>query len=142
MDELGGSAWAVVKENEFLLKVFGRYPSFHDASVLSVSMERAKRMRRHDPADGPVDPRRSVLIRYDPLSDRYSVKGLYDLSDEREAHYIGSAEEIIMRNLHNSIFGVLHEAALCVSRIQSPTRLLFAELCARRQTRLSECERV
>ena len=38
MDEVSGSAWPVVKDNELLLKVFGRYPSFHDASVLSISM--------------------------------------------------------------------------------------------------------
>lgn len=62
MDEVSGSAWPVVKDNELLLKVFGRYPSFHDASVLSISMARAKRMRRHDPADGPVDPRRLEFV--------------------------------------------------------------------------------
>lgn len=62
MEDVSDSVWRVVKDNEFLLKVFGRYPSFHDASVLSVSMERAKRMRRHDPADGPVDPRRLEYV--------------------------------------------------------------------------------
>lgn len=41
MDDVSGSAWAVVRESEFLLRIFGRYPSFHDASVLSITMERA-----------------------------------------------------------------------------------------------------
>jgi hypothetical protein len=80
----------------------------------------------------------SVLVRHDPLSDRYSVKGLYDLSDAREAHYIGSTEEIIMRNLHNSIFGVLHEAALCVSRIR-PADLREAAIRVRFEKHLKNC---
>ena len=62
MDEVSGSPWVFVKDSEFLLKVFGRYPSFHDASVLSISMERAKRMKKHDPAEGAVDLRSLELV--------------------------------------------------------------------------------
>ena len=62
MDEVSSSAWAVVKDSTFLLKLFGGYPSFHDASVLSITMERAKRMRRHAPAEGAVDPRSLELV--------------------------------------------------------------------------------
>ncbi|KFX60639.1 hypothetical protein [Paraburkholderia fungorum] len=63
----------------------------------------------------------STLLHRDAESGRYSVAGLYDTSDIREARYIGSDEEIVMRNLHNSIFGVLHDVAKYVTH----TRLLY-----------------
>ncbi|SIT35474.1 hypothetical protein BN2475_50045 [Paraburkholderia ribeironis] len=62
MDEVSGIAWPVVKDSEVLLKLFGRYPSFHDANVLSITMERAKRMRRYEPLNGPVDPHRLEFV--------------------------------------------------------------------------------
>lgn len=62
MNELSDSAWATVKDSGLLLKIFGEYPSFHDASVLSIAMERAKRMKRHDPAKGAADARSLELV--------------------------------------------------------------------------------
>jgi hypothetical protein len=60
-----------------------------------------------------------ILSRSDPASKRYLIDGLYDISDALEARYIGSAEEMIMRNLHWVIYEVLHEVAANVTRVKT-----------------------
>ena len=41
----GDNGWDLAKNKELLVKVFGGYPSFHDAFVSSICMQRGKRCR-------------------------------------------------------------------------------------------------
>jgi hypothetical protein len=55
------SAWSLATGSELLLKLFGEYPSFHDAMVSSVCIERAKRLR--SPAPGTLfDPWKLEIV--------------------------------------------------------------------------------
>jgi hypothetical protein len=55
------SAWSLATGSELLLKLFGEYPSFHDAMVRSVCIERAKRLKL--PALGTLfDPRELEFV--------------------------------------------------------------------------------
>ncbi|MEM5787434.1 MAG: hypothetical protein AAGU11_08960 [Syntrophobacteraceae bacterium] len=51
-------------------------------------------------------------------SKRYQVVGLYKLSDEIADKYIGSKDEVIMRNLHDAFYIVLRRAAICCTRLR------------------------
>jgi hypothetical protein len=50
---------------------------------------------------------------------RYTVKGLYSIFEQAEELYIGSDVEIIMRNLHSSIYEVVLAAAKNITKIKS-----------------------
>jgi hypothetical protein len=60
----------------------------------------------------------SQLEKISPESSRYTIKGLYDKTDEIEKRYYGTAEEIIFRNLHGGIAFVIHEAGAYVTRVR------------------------
>jgi hypothetical protein len=57
----------------------------------------------------------SQLGKISPESSRYTIKGLYDKTDEIEERYYGTAEEIILRNLHGGIADVLHAVGAYVT---------------------------
>lgn len=80
--------------------------------------------------DWPLEVDLSVIKYSDPFSVRYEVIGLGPLSDEIADNYIGTDQEIIMRNLHDAIFIVLHRVApLCRAlRVIRPVRF---EKCGR-----------
>jgi hypothetical protein len=55
------SAWSLAHGSELLLKMFGEYPSFHDAMVSSVCIERAKRLKSPTP-ETLFDPRKLEVV--------------------------------------------------------------------------------
>ena len=59
--ERNQSAWHLAAGNQLLLKLFNEYPTFHDAMVCSVSMERAKRVKSATPGV-LFDPRKLELV--------------------------------------------------------------------------------
>jgi hypothetical protein len=61
-------------------------------------------------ADWPAEIDLSELLRVGDHS-RYSVKGLGVMVEMLSVRYIGKAEELIFRNLHQSIHVVLHRIA-------------------------------
>lgn len=49
--------------------------------------------------------------------ERYSIEGLYDFSDALGNSYIGHPEEMIMGNLHDSLYIVLHKLGEYTTRV-------------------------
>ncbi|NML99361.1 hypothetical protein HHL24_15600 [Paraburkholderia sp. RP-4-7] len=70
-------------------------------------------------AEWPPEIDFKPLLRIDPTSKRYSVSGLGEMADEIGDRYIGSTEEIFMRNLHWVIFEVLRDVAANVTRVKT-----------------------
>lgn len=68
--------------------------------------------------DWPGEVNFGVLQRHDPLDERYTIEGLYFLCDKIAEPYLGSIDEILMRNLHDAIYIVLHSAAPYCSDIK------------------------
>lgn len=68
--------------------------------------------------DWPSEIDLSQIERSGPELSRYTIKGLYDKTDEIEERYYGTAEEIILRNLHGGIADVLHAAGPYVTRLR------------------------
>lgn len=62
---------------------------------------------------------------------RYSIEGLYELYDDIASKYIGTSEEVMLRNLHDAIYEVLHTASAYITHIKmtelrpQPIRLVF-----------------
>ncbi|WP_157221517.1 hypothetical protein [Herbaspirillum sp. YR522] len=50
--------------------------------------------------------------------ERYSIKGLGQMSDAISKGYIGTSEEVMLRNLHDAIYEVLHGVAAYTTRIK------------------------
>lgn len=72
-------------------------------------------------------------IRVGP-GDRYSIKGLYEISENADASYIGKSDEIITRNVNDAIYEALHKAA-AISVVLRPMELrrdLIREIFERR----------
>jgi hypothetical protein len=69
-------------------------------------------------AEWPSEIDINPMLRSDPISNRYSVGGLGEMADAIGDRYIGSEEEIFMRNLHWVIFEVLRSVAPNVTRIK------------------------
>ncbi|MEG2468785.1 MAG: hypothetical protein RSB86_15465 [Comamonas sp.] len=61
--------------------------------------------------DWPVDIDLSEIHYSKNDPSKYTVKGLGIMSDLISEKYIGSPDEVIFRNLHQSIYAVLHAAA-------------------------------
>lgn len=68
--------------------------------------------------DWPPEVDLSQLEKCSPESSRYTIKGLYDKTDEIEERYFGTADEIILRNLHGGIYNVLHSIGAYVTRVR------------------------
>lgn len=68
--------------------------------------------------DWPDEIDLSPLMRSgnDPM--RYSIQGLGQMSDSITERYIGTSEEVMLRNLHEAIYEVLHGAAAYTTRIR------------------------
>jgi hypothetical protein len=66
----------------------------------------------------PAEIELKSLRMYDYDASRYTVEGLAEISDEIEANHIGTVDEIIMRNLHYVIYGVIYAAAAYTTRIR------------------------
>ena len=49
---------------------------------------------------------------------RYSIKGLGQMSDAISERYICTSEEIMLRNLHDAIYEVLHGVAAYTTRVK------------------------
>lgn len=54
----------------------------------------------------------------DMSSSRYSVSGLGLLAEEIGENYIGTSKEVLMRNIHDSIFDVIHNVARFCNRLR------------------------
>ena len=61
-----------------------------------------------------------------PEFSRYTVKGLGMIFDEIEERTIGKENEIIWRNLHYAIYGVIHETAKNVVKLEATSVRLDA----------------
>ena len=61
--------------------------------------------------DWPVDIDLSEIQYSNNDPSTYTINGLGIMSDLISEKYIGSPEEVIFRNLHQSIYAVLHAAA-------------------------------
>lgn len=68
--------------------------------------------------DWPSKINLSDLVKSGSESTRYSIKGLYEISEDVAARYIGTPEEVILRNLHDAIYEVLHGVSAYVTRIE------------------------
>ncbi len=68
--------------------------------------------------DWPSEIDLSQLEIYDPQSARYAIKGLYEREEEIDKRYFGTAEEILMRNLHSGIYTVLHSIGAYVTNVR------------------------
>jgi len=68
--------------------------------------------------DWPDEIDLSQIEKSSPESSLYSIKDLYEKTDEIEERYYGTAEEIILRNLHGGISGVLHSIGPYVIRVR------------------------
>ncbi|UVT15736.1 MAG: hypothetical protein H8K04_18355 [Nitrospira sp.] len=68
--------------------------------------------------DWPPEVDLSQLEKGSPESSRYTIKGLYDKEGEIDERYFGTAEEIIMRNLHSGIYTVLHSIGPYVTHVR------------------------
>ncbi|WP_153138729.1 hypothetical protein [Paraburkholderia agricolaris] len=81
----------------------------------------------------PVEIDLGRLVRSAPASTSYTVRGLAEISDAIEARHIGTADEIIMRNLHYAIYRAVRDAAAYIVRIKmsdlrsDPIRYKFEE---------------
>lgn len=58
-----------------------------------------------------------LLYQSNSSESRYSVKGLFELCEKITKPYLGTADEILMRNLHDAIYGVLHGLAAFCDRV-------------------------
>ncbi len=68
--------------------------------------------------DWPDKIRFGSLHREYPSDETYVVEDLYSLCDKAQQPYLGSTEEVLMRNMHDAIYSVLHDAAAHCSYIQ------------------------
>jgi hypothetical protein len=67
--------------------------------------------------DWPAEIKLEPLRYIDKFNGRYSVQGLFDISEEISAKYIGAADEILMRTLHHAIYIELHRLAPAVTSL-------------------------
>jgi hypothetical protein len=70
-------------------------------------------------ADWPVEINMRNIQSSGSDSVRYTVKGLGVMSDAISERYIGKAEEVIFRSLHQSIYTALHGAASYVISLKT-----------------------
>ena len=88
--------------------------------------------------DWPKEINFGPLLHQTPGTSLYSVKGLYRLSDEISKPYLGASDEVLMRNIHDAIYEVLHDAAASCIRIN--LKQLRAETIQRSfESRLEYC---
>ena len=69
--------------------------------------------------DWPAELDLSVLQQIEADLSRYTVKGLGQISDEISERYINDLDEIIMRNLHDAFFEVIHSSAKNILKLDS-----------------------
>lgn len=67
--------------------------------------------------DWPKEITFGPLYRSKPSENRYTVKKLFPLCEKIIKPYLGTGDEILMRNLHDAIFVVLHNLAAFSARI-------------------------
>jgi hypothetical protein len=71
----------------------------------------------------PPEIKFGPLIRYDKVQERYHTQNLYKFCDGLGLHYMGTYEEVLMRNIHDAIYIILRGAALyCTSLRTSQIR--------------------
>jgi hypothetical protein len=71
-------------------------------------------------ADWPAEIDLHDIQRLGDMS-RHSVKGLGVMADLISERYIGKADEVIFRNIHQSIHAILHRIAPSVTRVKTAT---------------------
>lgn len=94
--------------------MFGRMAEFENKAIRMLLNFRDLLAKAY--LDLPEEVDLSSLVQRS--GNRYSVKGLYDLSDDAASQYIGTPEEVILRNLHDAIYAVLHDAAAYITRVR------------------------
>jgi hypothetical protein len=117
-------AYAFIKNNSAVLKVFGCWPSFHDGEVHRVVMDRA---RRH--ANGTYYPSIELTIRGWNMTSDVTEDGFYRLEADSLVHFLFeevSEVEFDGLNHQNVLSGLDFELE---TPDEGNTPLLSVELC-------------
>lgn len=113
-----------IQGHEHVLRVFGRWPDFHDGEVHRVVLDRTRRL-----PDGAYYPSVELIVRGWTMSSEVAEAGCYKLENDSLVHFLFehvSGLELDGLNHQNVLYGLNLE--LSTEEAQSGSAVLSVEL--------------